>query len=210
MSIGALEGFHEPPAKADAWLYVDEISHRMLNDYTVMLSMLRRASADMKDVAGAAALDAVATRMRAAATVHGALRLLRGSSVRNLDEDLAHLCASLTLSTLADRSIRLRLACEPVIMSARRTWQISLIVSELVMNAAKHAFSVAGGDIVISIHAVGATVECAVADNSQGDPAWQPGRGSRIVDALVMDLGGSVVRRFSRTGSMVAVSIPLA
>lgn len=198
------------PATPDAWLYIDEITHRTLNDYTAMLSMLRRASSGMTDAAGVAVLDAVSARLRAAATAYGALRPLRGSLVRNLDDDLECLCASLTSSILADRSIRLTLAAEPIALDAQRSWQVSLIVSELVMNAAKHAFSSAGGNIVVNLRAIGQTIHCAVIDNGRASLDRMPGRGAGIVDALAEDLGGQVIRQFSRTGSTIVLHIPRA
>ena len=125
--------------KPDPWLYLDEITHRTLNDYTAMLAILRRASYRTKDVIGLAALDAVARRLHAAAMAYKALSPSRSSATRNLEEDLEQLCASLATSILADRSIHVTLSSDPVSLSARRSWQISLIVSELVTNAAKHA-----------------------------------------------------------------------
>ncbi|HEV7691563.1 MAG TPA: ATP-binding protein [Hyphomonadaceae bacterium] len=210
MSPSVSDTGFDRPAAADAWLYIDEITHRTLNDYTAMLSMLRRASAGMSDVTGVAVLDAVSARLRAAAAAYGALRPLRGSLVRNLDDDLECLCASLTSSILADRSIRLTLAAEPVTLSAQRSWQVSLIVSELVMNAAKHAFAGAGGAIVINARADGRMIQCAVIDNGKGSPGYMPGRGSGIVDALAAGLGGQIIRQFSRTGSTVVLRIPRA
>ena len=208
MSPSVSEAEFARPATADAWLYIDEITHRTLNDYTAMLSMLRRASAGMSDAAGVAVLDAVSARLRAAATAYGALRPLGGALVRNLDDDLECLCASLTSSILADRSIRLTLAAEPVALSAQRSWQISLIVSELVMNAAKHAFD--AGAIVVNVRVIGQTIQCAVIDNGKGSPGYMPGRGSGIVDALAAGLGGQIIRQFSNTGSTVVLCVPRA
>jgi two-component sensor histidine kinase len=211
MSINASETAYDKPANLDAWLYVDEITHRTLNDYTAMLSMLRRASTGMSDAGAAAVLDAVAARLRAAATAYDALRPLRGSPVRNLDDDLERICASLTSSILADRTVRLTLASEHICLSARRSWQISLIVSELVMNAAKHAFSsFAEGGIHVNVRAIGGQIQCTVIDNGKASPCSTSGRGSNIVDALAADLGGKIVRHFSTNGSTVVLCVPVA
>jgi two-component system, sensor histidine kinase PdtaS len=178
MPVNTSDLNYEKPARMDAWLYVDAITHRTLNDYTAILSMLRRASVAMPDAAGAAILDTVAARLRAAATAYDALRPLRGSPVRNFDEDLERICASLISSILADRAIRLTLACERMCLSAQRSWQISLIISEVVMNAAKHAFSsFAEGDIVVNVRVIGAQIQCVVIDNGEADPSSAPGRG---------------------------------
>jgi two-component sensor histidine kinase len=210
MSPSVSETDFQRPTAADAWLYIDEITHRTLNDYTAMLSMLRRASAGMSDAAGVAVLDAVSARLRAAATAYGALRPLGGSLVRKLDDDLECLCASLTSSILADRSIRLTLTAEPTVLGAQRSWQVSLIVSELVMNAAKHAFDADAGAIVVNVRVIGQTIQCAVIDNGKGSRGYIPGRGTGIVDALAAGLGGQIIRQFSNAGSTVVLCVPRA
>jgi two-component sensor histidine kinase len=199
------------PAEPDAWLYLEEIAHRTLNECTAMLSMLVRASYGTTDAVGLAVLDAVAKRLRAMASTYKVLRPFDDSSTRNLEDDLEQLCASLTASVLAERRIRLTLASDPVVLSARRSWQVTLIVSELVMNAAKHAFTRSTeGSIVVDIRKVGKTVECAVIDDGAAGAPVAPGRGARIVDALAVDLGGSIARNFSARGSTVVLHMPIA
>ena len=196
--------------KADAWLYLDEMTHRTLNDYSVMLAMIRRASFGANEAGGLAILDAVARRLEAGATAFGALRPSRGSPSRNLDDDLEQLCASLSSSSLADRGICLTLSAEPLVMDAHRSWQVSLIVAELITNAAKHAFKqLSSGTIVIDVRASGGELNCIVMDNGNANPNASPGRGSSIVDALAVDLGGSVDRNYSRNGATVRLRVPL-
>lgn len=194
----------------DMWLYVDELTHRAFNDYSVMLSMLRCASRGMTDAAGLRVLDAVAEPLQASAGAYAVLRPPRGPCFHNLDDELERLCALLTASFLADRSIGLTLACERVCVSARRGWQISLIVFELVMNAARHAFtSVTSGEILVEVRLTNDSIRCAIADNGTADPGAASGRGASIVDTLAADLEGTIVRQFSQSGSTVLLTVPL-
>jgi two-component system, sensor histidine kinase PdtaS len=205
-----VSGFSDSPIRLDAWLYLDEVTHRALNDYTAMLAIVRRASSTITDKVGLAALGDVAKRLESAAQTYRTLRPSWASSMRNLEDDLERLCASLTSAILADRSINLTLTSEPVSLSAKRCWQISLVISELVMNAAKHAFSKSGsGEIVVRVRAVGDMLQCAVIDDGRAGPDYAPGRGSGIVDVLAADLGGCIVRRLSRNGSTIILSIPM-
>lgn len=209
MSLFSPEGSFEKPATLDAWLYLDEITHRTLNDYTVMLSALRQASRGMSDVAGLRALGAMSKRLEASATAYAALRPPCGAGDCYLDEGLEQLCSSLATSILAERSVGLTLASERIRLGAVRCWQICLIVSELVMNAAKHAFAAtAQGEIVVKVCVVGGSIQCAVADNGLGSQVGRPGRGSTIVDALAADLGGFVARNFSSNGATVIACVP--
>ena len=210
MSMGASVEGGARTTKASAWLYLDEVTHRTLNDYSVMLAMLRRAAGNMTDAAGLATLDAIAKRLRAGAAACSALRPPANSGVRQLEDHLEHLCSSLTSSILEDRSISLRLVAEPVRLSAEKCWQISLIVSELVMNAARHAFFfTAGGAIAVNARVIDGIIECAVVDNGVAKANVAPGRGSSILDMLAADLGGTIARRFTEAGSTVVLRVPL-
>jgi len=201
----------DQPAKMDAWLYIDEITHRTLNEYAIMLSMLRQASRSTTDAAGSHALGAVAKRLEASAAAFCTLRPSREQGPCYLDDDLERLCASLTESVLADRSIGLTLISERVRLSAQRCWQICLIVSELVMNAAKHAFTATcPGEIVVKVCIVGGSIQCAVADNGLAGPDAKSGRGSGIIDALAAELRGTIARNLSARGSTIVLRAPIA
>jgi two-component sensor histidine kinase len=210
MPTNARECRLNSPAKPDIWLYLDEITHRTLNDYSIMLAMIRRASSLADQATGLAILDVVAKRLEAGAIAVGALRPSRGSQFRNLDEDLELLCSSLSASVLADRGIRLTLSAEPVLMEAYRSWQVSLIVSELITNVAKHAFhQLSSGTMLVEARIDGETLSIVVSDDGKAPPRSLPGRGSGIIDALVDDLGGSIVRSYSENGTSVRIRVPM-
>lgn len=195
---------------ADPWLYLDELTHRTLNDYSIMLAMIRRASSRFGGAGGLAVLADIATRLEAGAAAFGALRPSKATPSRNLDEDLEQLCASLSASRLADRCIGLTLSAEPIVLDSHRSWQVCLIVSELITNAAKHAFgTLTGGTIIVDVSSDQGALTCIVMDNGNASPNAAPGRGSRIVDALAADLRGSITRSYSRNGATICLGVPL-
>jgi two-component sensor histidine kinase len=198
-------------ARPDAWLYLEEITHRTLNDYTAMLAIVRRASLSVGDETSGRALADVAVRLRASATTLQVLRPPREGLVRDLDHELEVLCKAITNALLSPRGITLTLSSEPVTISSYRCWQISLIISELLTNAARHAFRDAiRGSITVDVCVRNDTIQCTIADDgtSRGDAT--PGRGTAIVNALIDDLGGTIARRFSGAGSAITFTIPLA
>jgi two-component sensor histidine kinase len=210
MSAYASEHTRGSLTKSDAWLYVDELTHRTLNDYAIMLATVRRASSGSGDARSSTALAAVARRLEAGVTAFSALRPSQSSPYRNLDEDLEKLCASLSTSRLADRQIALTLSAEPVMLSSHRSWQVSLIIAELITNAAKHAFDqLTCGAIVVDVKADRNVLICIVRDNGSASLNTKPGRGSRIIDALANDLGGSIARNFSSRGATICLRVPL-
>ena len=196
--------------RTGAWLYLDEITHRVLNDYTVMLSIIRRASMTVSDEQAGQALDEVASRLGAASAAWQALRAPSGMLPRNLDETLAAVCNAISESILAGRQIELSLVSDPLTISGRRCWQISLIVAELISNAARHAFGpFRGGSILVDVRANTACIQCAVMDDGEAPPIISPGRGCSIIDGLASELGGAITRTHTDRGSRVVLRVPM-
>jgi two-component sensor histidine kinase len=206
VDIGERQG-----AQAGAWLYLDEITHRALNDYTAMLAIVRRAAEVVSDQASAMALAEVGIRLRASAMAYLALRPPQDGQMRDLSQELANLCTYISSSILSPRGIRLNLSSDPVAMSAFRCWQISLVVSELVTNAARHAFRQReAGAVTVKISVRDEILRCEIIDDGAADGVVSPGRGTAIVNALISDLGGAISREHFGTGSTIAFYVPLA
>ena len=93
--------------RPDAWLYIDEVTHRTLKEYTAILALVRRAAAVVLDETSGQALEDVAIRLRAAAASLRALRPPREGHVRGLDQELEALCTALTKSVLSPRALLL-------------------------------------------------------------------------------------------------------
>lgn len=193
----------------DVWPYLAEINHRTMNEYTVLVSMVRRAVAKVTDPAAKEVLNLVDTRLRATACAHRALCPPHDSPPRNFDEQLQIICAALSGSLLGDRDVRLALFCEPIALDPLRCWQAALIVSELITNAAKHAFvEERPGSIVVDARTKNDEVWCTVSDDGAAERSWMPGFGSGVVDTLAVNLGGKVVRRHSQSGSKITLCFP--
>jgi two-component sensor histidine kinase len=196
--------------RTGTWLYLDEITHRVLNDYTVMLGIIRSASTKVSDERAGQALNEVAVRLRAASAAWQALGPPSGKLPRNLDETLAALCEALSQSILADRRIELSLVSDPLTISGRRCWQISLIIAELILNAARHAFgSLREGSIIVDVRACAAVIRCAVIDDGGAASIISPGRGCSIMDSLASELGGTISRTHTERGSTIVLRVPM-
>lgn len=188
---------------------VDEISHRVLNDYTHAIATLRLAAADTPSLRARAALAMVAERLQAYAEVHRALRPPRLTEQTDLGDHLQRLCEALTAARLADRGVRLTFIRSTVRMKAHQCWRVGLIVSELMTNAVRHAFAERGGELVVELSSSAGLVYCRVSDNGRATIARpQPGRGRTIVDALARQLGGDVDWLFDAAGATVTLSFP--
>jgi chemotaxis protein methyltransferase CheR len=128
---------------------------------------------------------------------------------------LSQLCETLVASIVDDTgpvTIEARAAGGTV--SSKEAVSLGLIVTELVINAIKHAFAAdpAGGLIVVSYENEDAGWRLAVADNGVGRPhrdpeAATPGLGTGIVEALARQFDARVETSTGSNGIGTMVSI---
>jgi chemotaxis protein methyltransferase CheR len=113
---------------------------------------------------------------------------------------LARLCETLAGSMIGeDRHIEVKVRAGVADVSSTEAVSIGLIVTELVINALKHAFGQPSttGVIVVSYEAAKASWRLSVSDNGVGMPQdgggkATPGLGTSIVEALARQLDGHV------------------
>jgi chemotaxis protein methyltransferase CheR len=208
MQIGAMSDA-KPSLEPAPMLLVNEISHRVLNEYAHAITTLAMARASTTDATARNALGAAERRLRAGANVQRALRPPSDARPRELGAYLETVCASLACTSLRERGVHFTLAPCGVLLGADRCWRVVLIVAELVNTAMRHAFDLGRGQILVEVENLGTTILLRVCDN--GRPAASsppPGRGRRIVESLARVLGGQVEWRFGSSGTTVVLRIP--
>jgi two-component sensor histidine kinase len=199
----------ETVASAIALILVEEMSHRVLHEYTGAILALSSAAAEATDPAGRLALTDVACRLEAYANVHRALTPPLGPGQADLGEYMARLCAALASARLADLGVHLTLVANDAPTTPARCWRVGLIIYELVTNSLRHGSSARGGSLAIQICVRDGMIWCRVSDNGGRAPLRvYAGRGRSIVEALVRDLGGDVDWDFAKEGTTVALAIP--
>jgi two-component sensor histidine kinase len=82
-----------------------------------------------------------------------------------------------------------------------------MIVYDLIINSARHAFLADEGEIRVELLRAGAFVKCSVSDNGSG-VATAPGRGLKIVEELTRSLGGRFQQRLGPRGSQSILAFP--
>jgi len=207
MPTGSIAGAGVPPRP---WLMVEEMAHRVVNEYTLAICTLSLAAARSSSLEARETLAQAARRLQDYAEAHRALQAPTASGPIELSAYLQRLCGAIVRAGLEERGVSLTLIERTVMLDAERCWRVGLIVSELITNAVRHGFGGQGGAIVVEVMASDRQVRCRVADNGRPGRAAAPGRGSRIVDALVQELDGHVERRFSDRGGVVVLSFPAA
>jgi two-component sensor histidine kinase len=187
---------------------VEEISHRVVNEYAEAIAILTLA-ASRRSATADSALTQAAERLRAHAESHRALLAPRADGPFDLGHHIAKLCWSLSGASLEDRGIQLRLSTEEIWIDSARGWRLCLIVAELVRNAVRHGLQGRPGVIDVDVKNAGLRIQCIVTDDGRAEADPVEGRGRRFVRALAAELQGSVNWSFTNSGSTVNVEFPI-
>jgi two-component sensor histidine kinase len=197
------------PRQAEQLILVEEISHRVINEYCQAIAGLHRAAAKIVSREARDALTVAAVRLRCFADAHRALQSPDPAAESDLGEYLERLCAAVTVANLNDRGVRLTLVARTVRLDAERCWRVALIVSELITNAVRHGLRGEAGAIVVEVGLDGDDVFCRVIDNGRPDPNPRPSRGHAVVTGLATELGGEARWQFTPHGVLAELTFPL-
>jgi two-component sensor histidine kinase len=189
-------------------LLLDELNHRITNEFASLIAIVSRAAAASGSEEVKRALRGVAQLLHHHAQSHRALRPPDQETVVNAEGYLSELCRSISRSKLDHMNIDLVLTASPLLLESGRCWRLGMIVSELITNAARHAFAGRPGRIRVELVRAGAFVKCTVCDNGSGPVQVQPGRGLRIVEELSKALDGRLESRLASTGTTWVLILP--
>jgi two-component sensor histidine kinase len=194
-------------ALAEKQVLLSEVHHRVKNNLQIVTSML---SLGLTSDTPSAALQQAIDRVRAI----GAVQELLYSSQRFRDVECGELLREITsnLAMMYGRNeVTLELQCAAVQLDVGRATSVALIVTELVINAYKHAFPDRAGTIRITLSREGTLNRLAVADDGVPfpDAPSSSGTGLRIAQALARKLGGRL-EITTQPQKSVGVSFPIA
>jgi two-component sensor histidine kinase len=194
------------------WLYVAELTHRIANEFTGAVAVARRMAAHSENSETRTALLSVCEHIGALASAYQAMRPPISDSPVDLTSHIIKLCSIMSSPALSARRIWLRVSVtEPIFVNAFLCWRAGLIVTELITNAMRHAFTEEGGVIWVSVSEGSDGITCQVRDDGRWSGVnFEPGLGSAIVTALAAELDGSVEVSFAvESGTTATLSFPL-
>ena len=188
---------------------IKEVNHRVQNSLQVVSSFLAiqaraSGSSELKT-----ALEEAQRRVTAVALVHR--RLHRGDQIEMVDAGryIEELCSETFLFMGKDWAEQRTLSLSPVLISTDRAVTLGLVLTELLINSNKYAYDGAAGPVEIELIADRRHLHLTVADKGVGRTSPRKGVGSRIIDALVMQLGGEFVLSDNRPGLRTTVTMPV-
>jgi PAS domain S-box-containing protein len=174
-------------------LLLREADHRIKNSLQLVGSLLGLQRSRLADADAIAALDGAIARVMAISEAHTALHQSVDLRHIALDEMLRNLCAHVGLLNPA-----VKFVCDcprATELDTERAIPLGLAVSELLTNAAKHAYPSASGTVLTAVSLSDDSFEVAVSDAGVGMalPSTSRGRlGATIVRALVAQIGAEM------------------
>jgi two-component sensor histidine kinase len=193
---------------------LDEIQHRIANSLQIIASiiMLKAKSVDSEEMRRH--LQDAHTRVISVAAVQQHLHASAAIGSMEMQPYLTRLCEALSHSMIGDdRPLILKVVGEGGIATCRDAESLGLIVTELVINSLKHAFTDdrRGGQIIVAYEVSGTDWKLTVADNGVGKPDGvfaQPksGLGTGIVKALAKQLGAQIETLSGPQGTTVSIT----
>src|SRR3984885_11058692 len=152
---------------------LDEIQHRIANSLQIIASiiMLKAKSVDSEEMRRH--LHDAHTRVISVAAVQQHLHASAAVGSMEMQPYLSKLCEALAHSMIGeDQSISLKVIGKGGIATCRNAESLGLIVTEVVINALKHAFNAdtKDGRITVSYEVSGTDWKLSVADNGIGKP----------------------------------------
>jgi len=189
---------------------LQELQHRVANSLQIIASVLMQSAKRVHSDETRLHLRDAHSRVMSIAMLQKQLAVTQLESVE-LRTYFADLCRSISASMIDDPQ---RLTLETIVDDTSTSSDVSvsmgLIVTELVINAIKHAFpdQAAGGRITVSFAEDDGSWLLSVSDNGAGMPAGEDqkaGLGTGIVEALSRQLAASVTVLDANPGTRVEV-----
>jgi two-component sensor histidine kinase len=202
-------------ARDRAEMLLGEVNHRVANSLAMVAALVGLQANAISSEEAKSALAETQARIQAIAGVHR--HLYNTEDVRSVHiKDYLHSLAAELETTMQATGAKTHIVVtvENIVIPTEKAASIGVIVTELVTNAIKYAYSdVSGGDVRIMMKRLeDQLVSLAVEDDGIGwDGTGKPqgtGLGSRIVKAMAHALGATVEYRTEGSGTKVTLEFP--
>jgi two-component sensor histidine kinase len=192
-------------------ILLQEVQHRVANSLQIIASVLMQSARKVQSEEVRGHLQDAHHRVMSIAAVqrHLAVSSLNDVAVRPY---FVQLCESLAVSMIPDPNVlSIEVRADDSVVAANKSVSLGLIVTELVINALKHAFPAhTRGKILVGYRANGPDWTLTVKDDGIGMPKGsrkaKAGLGTGIIEALATHLGSSIQVIASNPGVAITIS----
>ena len=191
-------------------LVLRESHHRMKNTLMLLGASVRRdfTRVGAKDMS--VAVDRLERRIVAFGRLYQLLSDNDDLATISIEAFFEGLCAALSEAVLEPAGIRCEASIESGMLPAWQCHRLALMLTELVTNAAKHAFPNKSGALIrIELVDREGGWFCTVADNGVGATRPLQGAGSRILEGLARSIAARMHGEAGQGGTRVTIAMPL-
>jgi two-component sensor histidine kinase len=193
---------------------LEEMQHRVANSLQIIASIILMKARTVQSEETRLHLRDAHSRVMSIAAVQEHLHASATNGPVEMTHYLSKLCETLASSMIGDlRPISLQVGGDGGSATSRQAECLGLIVTELVMNALKHAFpnDKSNAQITVGYEVAGTNWKLSVVDNGIGRPDGvfaqaKTGLGTSIVKALAHQLGAQVETLADPRGTIVSVT----
>ena len=171
-------------------MLLEEMEHRVANILQIIASILLIKARTVQSEETRLQLEDAHQRVLSVAAVQQHLRVGGGNKPIEVANYLTKLCETLAQSMIGDsRPISLKVNADAGTAISREAVSIGLIVTELVMNALKHAFpsEKANAAIVVSYKVAGTDWKLTISDNGIGGRVTMEASRTAYLPASLME-----------------------
>ncbi|CUT09451.1 Sensory transduction histidine kinase [Bradyrhizobium sp.] len=199
------------PDRPQRGILLRELRHRVDQGIATAIDLVSAAVVRAEGAEAKAALSDVVELLHGHAELHRALAMPRGEALNDAATYIGRLGCALRRSLLERMGIRLAFTTESLPLQSERCWRLGLIVHDLIVNAAKHAyFDARSGEIKVKLSRIGSVANCVVLDNGSRPARVVLGRELQISNALAKELGGRIEHGYAAEFTSVVLSFHLS
>ena len=196
-------------------MLLEEMQHRVANSLQIIASILLIKARTVQLEETRLQLEDAHQRVLSVAAVQKHLQVSGGGKPILVGDYLTKLCETLAQSMIGDsRTIVLKVVADEGTAASHQAVSIGLIVTELVMNALKHAFPAEKKDasVIVSYKVAGTDWKLTISDNGIGRPdisasdGIRPGLGTSLVQSLAKQLDAAVDIKSGSEGRAVSIT----
>jgi chemotaxis family two-component system sensor kinase Cph1 len=188
---------------------VKEVNHRVQNSLQLVSSFLRIQSNAIGNDLVTVQLDEAQRRLSAVALVHR--RLYSGDQAQTIDlaRYLDDLCTDMKGAMGAEWGALISTDFSPVLVTTERAVNVGLILTELIINANKYAYAGRPGPLAILLDQQRNNLRLVVADQGVGKVTARVGFGTRMLNAMVKTLAGTIEEANNAPGLRTTLTAPV-
>ena len=192
-------------------MLIQEVQHRVANSLQIIASIIMQSARRVQSDETRGYLKDTHGRLMSIAAVQKQLATSSQKEVE-LRSYFTQLCKSLGASMIPDHQVlSIEVQVDDSKVSANNSVSLGLIVTELVINALKHAFPEnRNGRILVSYQSHGPNWKLSVSDDGVGMPAEstspKAGLGTNIVEALAKSLNAEISVAKANPGTLISIA----